>query len=230
LIAQAASTLLRLPRRHIRKSKFRLIAAALVIGCGLSGPAAWAGYVLTLQEVGPNVVATGSGSIDLTGLTLDAGNFTGEGLMNPSIGFIITGPSSNTLGESFSGILNGPNTFGSGTGAIAGGGGGDLVGLLAPAASGARATLYLPTGYVSDTALSDTSIYTSSSFSSLGVTTGTYEWTWGAGADQNFTLQIGIAAVPEGRTTSLVVLGLGLVAMGRLHELRRRNSTSTVRK
>ncbi|SRR5581483_3944433 len=204
------------------------MAAALVIGCGLPVPAAWAGYVVTLQEVGSTVVATGSGALDLTGLTPDAGNFTGEGLVNPSIGFIITGPASNTSGKSYSGNLNGPNNFGSGTGVIAGGGNGDLVGLIAPTGSGGHATVYVPTGYVSDTALSDTSTYASSSFSTLGVTPGTYEWTWGAGVDQNFTVQIG-TAVPEGRTTSLVVLGLGLVAVGKLHESRRRHSASTLR-
>jgi hypothetical protein len=35
---------------------------------------AQAGYVVTLQEVGPNVVATGSGAIDLTGLTFFLSN------------------------------------------------------------------------------------------------------------------------------------------------------------
>ena len=35
----------------------------------IAGSPAQARYVVTLQEVGPNVVATGSGTIDLTGLT-----------------------------------------------------------------------------------------------------------------------------------------------------------------
>src|SRR6516162_4484696 len=41
----------------------------IVLAWLLSVQAAEAGYTVTLQEVGPNVVATGSGAIDLTGLT-----------------------------------------------------------------------------------------------------------------------------------------------------------------
>ena len=42
---------------------------AIVIGWLLSVRPAEAGYTVTLQEVGPDVVATGSGAINLTGLT-----------------------------------------------------------------------------------------------------------------------------------------------------------------
>jgi hypothetical protein len=44
--------------------------AAMLIGSGLFAPSARAGYVVTLDEVpGTGIVATGSGPIDLTGLT-----------------------------------------------------------------------------------------------------------------------------------------------------------------
>ena len=42
---------------------------AIVLGWLLSVRPAEAGYTVTLQQVGPDVVATGSGAIDLTGLT-----------------------------------------------------------------------------------------------------------------------------------------------------------------
>src|SRR5437764_262075 len=47
------------------------LATTLAIGLAwlLSVRPAQAGYIVTLQQVGPNVVATGSGAIDLTGLT-----------------------------------------------------------------------------------------------------------------------------------------------------------------
>src|SRR5438067_1232686 len=43
---------------------------AIVLASLLSARPAQAGYTVTLQQVGPDVVATGSGAIDLTGLTL----------------------------------------------------------------------------------------------------------------------------------------------------------------
>jgi PEP-CTERM motif len=71
----------------------------------------------------------------------------------------------------------------------------------------------VPSGYVSDTALSDTSTYDNASFSSLGATPGTYKWTWGSGANQNFTVVVG-TVVPEPSTWAMMLIGfagLGLI-------------------
>jgi hypothetical protein len=64
----------------------------------------------------------------------------------------------------------------------------------------------VPHGYVSGARLSDTSTYDGATFASLGVTPGRYEWTWGSGANQNFTLVIGPAA-PESSTWAMMLLG-----------------------
>ena len=40
----------------------------------------------------------------------------------------------------------------------------------------------MPMGYVSNSPLSDSTTYDSRTFATLGVTPGTYEWTWGTGA------------------------------------------------
>src|SRR5438132_14295713 len=53
---------------------------AIVLASLLSVRPAQAGYTVTLQQVGPDVVATGSGSIDLTGLT-----FYQSGSLNPYV-------------------------------------------------------------------------------------------------------------------------------------------------
>jgi hypothetical protein len=41
------------------------LGGAMLIGSGLSAPSAEAGYVETLTQVGSNVVATGSGPIEM---------------------------------------------------------------------------------------------------------------------------------------------------------------------
>ena len=79
----------------------------------------------------------------------------------------------------------------------------------------------MPHGYISDSVLSDRSTYDNATFSSFGVTPGTYVWTWGTGANQNFTLKVGTVAVPESGST----LGLSLVALSGLFGLSRFRSS-----
>src|SRR5438552_16032414 len=77
---------------------------AIVLTSLLSVRSAQAGYTVTLQQVGPDVVATGSGAIDLTGLTFT--NFF-SGSLGPGINphwrsaqgfsFIFTAPSSSSM-------------------------------------------------------------------------------------------------------------------------------------
>jgi hypothetical protein len=60
--------------------------------------------------------------------------------------------------------------------------------------------------------------FDNATFASLGVTPGTYKWTWGTGLpNQNFTLRIGSVGVPDGGST-VSLLGwalLGLAALRR---------------
>src|SRR5438046_6635589 len=58
------------------------LATTLAIGLAwlLSVQPAQAGYIVTLQQVGPDVVATGSGAINLHGLT-----FSHSGSANPGL-------------------------------------------------------------------------------------------------------------------------------------------------
>jgi hypothetical protein len=164
----------------------------IVLAWLLSVRPAQAGYTVTLQQVGPNVVATGSGTISLTGLT-----FGGSGSLDPyvspysvphplggSIG-ISTGPTSSAV-DSYYGF-NEPTSFGTRGLTAASSGSGDMVGI---ATTFWGSFLSVPTGYVSGTALWGRAIYTGKTFATLGVTPGTYEWTWGNGANQKFKLRI----------------------------------------
>jgi hypothetical protein len=180
------------------------LGAAMLIG--LSAPPAQAGYVVDLAQQGPNVVATGSGPIDLTGLSVTEVG-PQPGAIDPLLAIIQTGAGADVV-EAYTGVI-GPASFGSGGTTFADSGSGDLVGV-----DTVFGFLLVPRGYVSDSPLSDTSTYNNQTFSSLGVTPGTYKWTWGDGANQNFTLVIG-TAVPEPSTWAMMLLGFaGLGLMG----------------
>lgn len=96
----------------------------------------------------------------------------------------------------------------------------------APAATRSAITLFpaegdidivVPLGYVSGSPLLDTATYAGQTLGSLGVTPGTYVWTWGTGADaDSFTL---IATVAEPSTWAMMLLGfagLGFVGYRRV--------------
>jgi hypothetical protein len=173
------------------------LAASMALSLCLSAPPAQAGYVVTLTEQGSDVVATGSGPIDLTDLTLVDAD---AGFSVPDIWPVAAESSTGAEGaiDFYSGF-SGPASFGSGRLLFATSASGDMVGFV-----GDVDELDVPEGYVSDTALSNTATYTGQTFSSLGVTPGTYEWKWGTGANQNFTLEIG---VPEPSTWAMMLLG-----------------------
>jgi hypothetical protein len=157
-------------------------------------------YTVTLQQVGSNVVATGSGAINLTGLSFPIPTPM-LAVVNAGDGVIITGPHGSGLVDLYTGFM-GPSSFGSGGSFAPDIGSGDFVGI----SGGTMLTfLLVPQGYMSGAALSDSMTFNNATFASLGVTPGTYVWTWGTGlANQNFTLQIGsvgIPGVPDGGST-----------------------------
>ena len=168
-----------------------IIAGVVVAGCST-------GYTVTLKETGSNVVATGSGPLNLTGWTPDKHTtYTANG-MTPAAGIIQMGPSPSGALNFYTGSVNGPRSFGSGDwpGFGANTGSGDLVGIrvqdFPQPHPEPNSGLIVPLGYVSGNALSDSMTYNNATFDSLGVTPGIYVWTWGTGANfQNFTLIIG---------------------------------------
>src|SRR5215510_5589247 len=69
-------------------------------------------YTVRLQQMGSNVVATGSGPFNLTGLTKEAGMFKTLTGISASDGFIWTGPPGVTpFLDAYFG-LTGPTNFG----------------------------------------------------------------------------------------------------------------------
>jgi|GraSoiStandDraft_48_1057284.scaffolds.fasta_scaffold258252_1 hypothetical protein len=176
---------------------FKLAMAAtlaIIIVWGLSiQPAQANSYVVTLKQVGPNVVATGSGAIDLTGL-MSLGNVSGGPIITPRDAFIVTGPA-GFFEEFFSPSISGPTSFGSGSNSFTLNDSGDFVGI-----SRFAQFLFVPENYVSGQILSSSSTFFGT-FSSIGITPGTYVWTWGTGPDQNFTLDAVATGVPDSGST-----------------------------
>jgi FG-GAP-like repeat len=141
---------------------------AIVLAWLLSVRPAQAGYTVTLRQVGPDVVATGSGAIDLHGLTFSGGSglgayYTGHTIEPTSFGRF-------PLSSSVITVISGKFAY--------------------IATTGTHEFVLRVPGYVSGTALSGSLTYGGASLATLGVTPGTYVWTWGTGANQNFTLQI----------------------------------------
>src|SRR5690242_6748930 len=88
---------------------------AIVLAWLLSVRPAQAGYTVTLQQVGPDVVATGSGPISLTGLTFSQSFSVNPGIRAETVpsgvsSLIYTGPTSSSVDSYFG--ATGPTSFG----------------------------------------------------------------------------------------------------------------------
>ena len=168
------------------------------------------GFTITMEQMGSNFVANGSGAFNLTGLTFSGSAGADSVGINANLGIVLIGTLTAFLTEDQYGGFTGPTSFGSGSAQFPDTISGDFV-----AISG---LLSVPQGYVSGSALSNSMTFNSATFASLGLTPGTYVWTWGTGLpNQNFTLVIGRGTVPDaGSTVSLLGFALlGLAALRR---------------
>ena len=207
-----------------------LLAAAVLLGATVAADAS--PYLVTMQQVGSNVVATGSGDIDPTGLT--AGTFQtfsgaqigGSDGGNPEAVVIVASGGVNQIFGA-PGSISGPTSL-TPFFTLADSSSGDAVGLLTgPSTDGLNDVLEAPIGYMPDTLLNSTSTYDNTTLANLGVTPGTYEWTWGSGVDQSFTLDIvAPSAVPLPAALPLFATGLGVI--GLFGWRRKRKNTAAV--
>jgi len=160
--------------------------------------------------MGPDVVATGSGNIDLTGLTLSLIHSTFNAGINPPEAVVTL---STGKADTYSGTFSGP------PGGTGGPGFGPGIGPVFESATSSTGNLvsfsltfssiHVFEGYVSDDPLgASTDTWDAATFKSLGLTPGTYKWKWGTtDADQGFTLEIGQTPIPA--ALPLFATGLG---------------------
>jgi len=188
------------------------IGGALAIGAammfGLPASLAQAAYYLALHQQGNDVFAQGAGTIDLTDLVAEAVGVLASANMYPMLGGVLAGPTL-AVADLNSGFA-GPTSFGGGTSENASTGSGDILGV------DSFHNLVAPDGYVSGHDLASFATWANQTFGSLGVTPGSYQWTWGSGAHADF-FQLDLfeeaAAVPESSSVLLLALSLGLVVM-----------------
>jgi hypothetical protein len=191
-----------------------LFMAALLVVVDAAGRVE-AGIIMTATEVGSDVVVSGSGTADLTGLSLNTNAGT-VSFMSPSEASLDTGPTGAISTDQYQSV-NGPSDFGSGAFTFATSGTGDRFGVSFVGGIGVSFySLFVPQGYVSGSQLNGTSTFANQTFASLGMTPGTYLWSWGPAAqDDTFTLSIvGASAVPEPSSLVTALIGVVLVGVG----------------
>lgn len=148
----------------------------------------FAAYTVTIYESGGNVIAEGSGSVNMAGLGLLGSGFAYSFTINHFHSVCIGSgtPLAPVPINWYSGITPIP-TFGSNLSPQA----------IADTGSGAaictwESTLQLPQGYVSGAPLgTSTATWQGATLSSMGLTPGTYQSTWGEGDNaDSYTLII----------------------------------------
>lgn len=179
---------------------------------------AQAAYVIDIDQAGANVMMTGNGSLNLSGLSLYGSTFGVSPFVSPDSATLVLGQFGNL---DIYQIINGPLEFSNGfsTTTYASSATGPLVGLTAQ-------LLLVKQGYVSGSSFSSSATYNGKSLAGLGLETGVYTWNWGQGATaDSFTVRIGQAsAVPEPGTWAMMLFGFGL--LGAAMRYRRRSKAS----
>lgn len=179
-----------------------LLAVTLVATLAVSARAA---VIISADEVGPDVVFSYNGSINLTGNTGSTDHVTPVMRIDPSGPQIVALSAANYTAYDM--VISGPATFGTGGQTDADSGTGDNFYVL-PSSD----VIAVPIGYTSGDPLSGSITFDNTDLTTLGVNTGTYVWTL-----PNDTITLNV--VPEPATYAAL---LGLAALGFVCARRRR--------
>lgn len=174
-----------------------LAASAVFAILAIAAPGAFAAYVITIAQNGSNIVASGSGSLDLTDST-NSGYVNWESFIGPSQAKVLVG--STTL-EYLYYVSGSTTSFGTGGFKDADSSSGTAI-----AIAGSYNGLYVAASYVSGSITSGTATWNDTTLSGLGLLDGTYTWT--LASDDTISVVVGgsISAVPE--PASIALLGI----------------------
>ena len=194
-----------------------LITAVSVSLSAMAIPAvADAAVTINITNVGSDVVATVSGSLDLTGLTAEYSFSSVEFAIRGSPTFVGTGSVSQPV-ISFSGFT-GPLSIGPGTNVVYADSSEGGIFAFNGGSYGFPLVFVVPS-FVSGSSLTGSSTFLGASLASLGLTSGQYVYT--STADR-ITFNVG-AAVPAPAAWILMTAGFGLVG-GAMRTRRRSNA------
>jgi hypothetical protein len=194
-----------------------LTCIAIVALSAIAAPSAQAAFVATFEEVGPDVVESGEGTLDLSALERVGGIFT-KSFVTPNEPSYVVG-ADGAFGAIYQGALSGPASWGPGSNTFTKTTSGDLVALVPSSEE-----ILVPDEYAGGQ-LSQSAIFLSASFASLGLTPGAYVYSWGTGDHADtFTIEVGgESPVPEPSTWAMMLIGfagLGYAAVRRRDALR----------
>jgi hypothetical protein len=133
-------------------------------------------FTVTISQVGLDVVWNGSGKFNLAALTSNGTQTIGGGYQ-ASQAIWAVGP--NVAVDSYSGTITYPTSFGTGSAGVTSNS--DSTFGILPGGSGRL--LYVPLGYVSNTVINGSSTYANQTITGMGLTPGTYTWSWGTGGN-----------------------------------------------
>jgi hypothetical protein len=139
-------------------------------------------FTVTVSQVGSDVVWNGSGSFNLGSLSLLSTQELTAGFSAPNAAWAIGDPTppGPTL-DVYSGVTTFPTSFGTAGGTIGTpSGSGDNFGILP---NGTNRNLLVPTGYTSGSFISGSTTYAGSTIAGMGLSGGTYTWSWGSGGN-----------------------------------------------
>jgi hypothetical protein len=176
------------------RAGWRLIFLALLpVALSLPGTGR-AAVVISVYPQGADVVAVASGTANTAGLNLKSSSI-GSSIGVQASGFFVIGTTPVSAYDGFSG----PATFGPGSSFFAASSSsGQGVGVFP-----AWPYIHLPAGYVSGGQISGSSTFANRTLASLGLTPGTYTYTWGSGGNaDSLTIKVLTASPLVVTTTS----------------------------
>jgi hypothetical protein len=185
--------------------------AALVVASllAVAANAAQSAAVLLFDEVGPNVVATLTGSLNVTGLTgvgaTSARAAVGVGTASISIGGPPRSPQTG-----FVDVFSGPSNWGSGGVFLADAFSGDAF-FLGNTGGGPESELFVPSSYVSGDDIDSSITFNNQTFLSMGLVAGDYVYSL-RGLD-TITVRIPATTMPVPEPSALALAGLALASL-----------------